>query len=434
MTPSTRLTQFSPIFTVSDLGRALAHYASLGFAALAYEGGEYGFAERDGVSLHLTVAAESARPAGAAYLYVEDADALYKEWSSPGREGVTRRPEDTPYLLREGTHHDPDGNLIRFGSPFPDDRVRLRRHLENEYGVEVSQLVALDTGVFRVDRRDGPSWVARRFPPERPVQAAKGDADILRFLAAHDFPAERVAAPEPVSELDGQGVLVTQFVPPVPREERRAAVKAVGGVRNIGELLGRLHTLPEDPQTTIRPGGAWHHLADGGPAEEIAAAVRMLDHASDQVEAGGADLPAALRAEIAALDFGEGLPEALLHPDFVLSNMIASSDRRLIVVDWTGAGRGPRLWTLAFLLFAEGAKHLARVDLVMAGYRRHVDLEPEELRRLAQVARARPLLLAVWAFCHGRRPLVETVREVAEIADLAEQIGERVRRAVATKE
>jgi hypothetical protein len=39
MSPATRLNRFAPIFLMADLQRALAHYASLGFATSAYEGG-----------------------------------------------------------------------------------------------------------------------------------------------------------------------------------------------------------------------------------------------------------------------------------------------------------------------------------------------------------------------------------------------------------
>jgi DNA-binding MarR family transcriptional regulator/catechol 2,3-dioxygenase-like lactoylglutathione lyase family enzyme len=112
--------QFSPIFPVRDLASALAHYASLGFTTFAYEEGvDYGFADRDGVGLHLAL--DTAHyGAGTTYLYVRDADALYEEWSRPGIGGVTRAVGPTDYGLREGSHVDPDGNLIRFGSPDED--------------------------------------------------------------------------------------------------------------------------------------------------------------------------------------------------------------------------------------------------------------------------------------------------------------------------
>ena len=114
-----QLRKFSPIFPVSDLAAALAHYASLGFATSAYEDGDdYGFADRDGSGLHLA-AHHSHDPADhgtVAYLYVRDADALYAEWTKPGVGGHTTPVVDTSYQLREGAHTDPDGNVIRFGS------------------------------------------------------------------------------------------------------------------------------------------------------------------------------------------------------------------------------------------------------------------------------------------------------------------------------
>ena len=117
--PARQFRHFSPIFPVRNLAAALAHYSALGFDTFAYaDGDDYGFADREGIGLHL--AADSDHdPAhhASAYLYVRDADALYEEWSRPGIGGHTRPVGPTPYKLREGSHTDPDGNLIRFGSP-----------------------------------------------------------------------------------------------------------------------------------------------------------------------------------------------------------------------------------------------------------------------------------------------------------------------------
>jgi DNA-binding MarR family transcriptional regulator len=115
--PARELRRFSPIFGVRDLGAALAHYAALGFRTFA-DGDQYGFARRDGIGLHL--AGHDAPSPGSAYLYVRDADALYTEWSRPGIAGHTHPAGPTPYRMREGSHVDPDGNLIRFGSPIED--------------------------------------------------------------------------------------------------------------------------------------------------------------------------------------------------------------------------------------------------------------------------------------------------------------------------
>ena len=108
--------QFSPIFPVRDLAAALSHYAALGCKTLAHEDGtDYGFANRDRLSIHLTL--DPGHEPGSAYLDVLDADALYEEWTTSAVGGLTRPVELMPYGIREGSHIDPDGNLIRFGSP-----------------------------------------------------------------------------------------------------------------------------------------------------------------------------------------------------------------------------------------------------------------------------------------------------------------------------
>ena len=120
--PARQLRRFCPIFGVRDLSAALAHYATLGFSTLASDdSNDYGFANRDGVELHLAAdpGHDPIHP-GSAYLYVRDAGALYEEWSRPGIAGHTHPPEPTPYKLLEGAHVDPDGNMIRFGSPMDE--------------------------------------------------------------------------------------------------------------------------------------------------------------------------------------------------------------------------------------------------------------------------------------------------------------------------
>jgi catechol 2,3-dioxygenase-like lactoylglutathione lyase family enzyme len=105
----------SPIFPVTDLRRALEHYAALGCSVSTHDEG-YGFAARGGVELHLVVVEDGHPRNGpaAACLHVPDADSLAAEWAHvPG----TEAPVDTSYGLREGRHVDPDGNLLRFGSP-----------------------------------------------------------------------------------------------------------------------------------------------------------------------------------------------------------------------------------------------------------------------------------------------------------------------------
>lgn len=439
-TQRSRFRSFSPVFPVRDLRRALAHYASLGFEVNPYEDGdEYGFAERDGVGLHLSRDEGHGPEAGhqhvgTAYLYVEDADALYDEWARPGAGGQTRRVGDTPYKLREGAHVDPDGNLIRFGSPMPARPAeRLRAHLEARHGIEVEAMTELDLGVWRIGRAEGPDWVARWFPARRTAEAVAGDAAILRLLAAHGFPAERCAADEPVSVLDDRSVLVTEWADPVPLGQRRDAIRAAGGLRRLGALLGQLSTLDATVPTqagVTRAGGAWHHLADGLPSAEAAAASQMLADAAPVIPDAEREAFDALRAEVAALDTADGLPEGLIHPDFVLANVVATPDG-MVLVDWAGTGRGPRLWPLAFLLYEQAARDPRRAAAVLLGYREHVTLEAEELRRLAAVAQARPLILRCWSVCMGHLTPTQAMTATEKTKALTETVATKIRAALA---
>lgn len=303
------------------------------------------------------------------------------------------------------------------GSPVSPTRLQapstegLADHLAACHDVEVTGLTELDLGVFRVQRAEGEPWVARVFPAARPLAAAEGDAAILRGLARAGFPAERCATEAPVTELSGQGVLVTTFVPGTP---------AGGGpvFARLGALLGRLHAHPAEG---LRPGGGWHHLVpQGGPSEEIQAALDLLS------EAGG--VPELIGA-VAELDDCADLPHAFVHPDFVPANAIEGADGTITIVDWAGSGRGPRLWSLGSLLFAAGARSPRLVDLVVSRYRRHTRLTADELERLPDAIRARPLLTDCWAVGVGRKPAPQAVADLATVTRLATRIAEQARSA-----
>jgi predicted enzyme related to lactoylglutathione lyase len=115
-------TRVAPIFPVSDLATALAYYRRLGFGAREWHGGGYGFVAFDGAEIHLGAEPgldTRADRRSTAYLFVEDADALARAWVAAG--GDVRLPEDTEWGQHEGVLVDPDGNMIRFGSPMHAD-------------------------------------------------------------------------------------------------------------------------------------------------------------------------------------------------------------------------------------------------------------------------------------------------------------------------
>jgi uncharacterized glyoxalase superfamily protein PhnB len=106
--------RIAPIFPVRDVRASLEYYGRLGFATREYKHGGYGFVTADGIELHLGEESDTSKSASA-YIWVEDADALAQTWSAAGAD--VRFPEDTEWGQHEGVLIDPDGNMIRFGSP-----------------------------------------------------------------------------------------------------------------------------------------------------------------------------------------------------------------------------------------------------------------------------------------------------------------------------
>jgi Ser/Thr protein kinase RdoA (MazF antagonist) len=327
----------------------------------------------------------------------------------------------------------------RSGAGLPVGAVR--DHLQNHHGVIVTALTPLGVhapgglgdlpagdpdgelhAVLRIDLADGRSWVARVFPPERRLADLEGDAHILRVLEAHGFPAERCATEAPVSATAGRGVIVTGFV---------AGERAVGrghtfGV--LGALLGRLHARTEQTSTPARPGGGWHHLiVQGSPAEELEAAMELADQLRARADESQGKTHRALMDALTDADGCDGLPEGLLHPDFVPVNTIVEPGGGLVVVDWAGAGRGPRLWALAFLLWAAGARDLRLVDIVVAHYARHVLLTEAELDRLPAAVRARPAVFACWRLATGAGGPQEVLEDLRWARRLSTVIADRAR-------
>jgi catechol 2,3-dioxygenase-like lactoylglutathione lyase family enzyme len=116
----------APVLVARDLDEALERYRRLGFEVSAYTdpgggSGYYGYARRDAIQLHLAHVHDLDPRTNlvAAYLYVDDADAVYDAWTAAGVQGRFHPPSDTDYGLREAAYVDPDGNLLRFGSWLP---------------------------------------------------------------------------------------------------------------------------------------------------------------------------------------------------------------------------------------------------------------------------------------------------------------------------
>jgi Ser/Thr protein kinase RdoA (MazF antagonist) len=291
--------------------------------------------------------------------------------------------------------------------PAPD---RLLGHLRDHHGIDpvaATKLSVHNTYVFRIDRNDGAPWIARAYPPARPRSGVEGDAAILRFLERNDYPAERLAVDDAVSDFDGGAVLVTGFIEgaPLPAGADQFAM--------MGDLLGRLHALPLD-ESISRPGGAdgQDPSREGSPRQDLLAALSFLDSVDTKVAAADRERFDQLRDQVRSADDGSGLPEGLLHGNLLhaVSHAIVT-ERGPVTFNWMASGRGPRLADFAWLLWGTGAWSPRRpdpecLDAAVGAYRQHIELTHEELDRLEAVMYIRPLCLVGFGY---RRALTNGV-------------------------
>ncbi len=288
---------------------------------------------------------------------------------------------------------------------------RLLAHLRDHHGIDgiaAAKVSHHKHSVFRIDRRNGEPWIARVFPPARPRTGAEGDAAILRFLARHDYPAERLATDNGVSAFDDSTILVTRFIPggplPVAAEHEGSEKFAI-----MGDLLGRLHTLPFD-ESVSRPGGASGDdpSREGSPRQDLVAALAFLDAVDAKVVPAERERFEQLRDQVRSADDGQGLPEALVHGNLLHApDHVIQGERGPVAINWKAAGRGPRLADIAWLMWGTW-RNADWINLAVRAYRQHVELTEDELDRLEAVMYTRPLYLGCFSYwrdlVNGRAP------------------------------
>ena len=248
----------------------------------------------------------------------------------------------------------------------------------------------LDVDVYRLRPTDGgPDLVARAFGTGVEAATVNAAARVLTGLAGTPFPAERCASDSPVLPLGGgRHLLVTEYVEPTP---------APGPGFILAWCAGLLARLATRFARDLPSGGGWHRLG-ATPSHEIAEAL----HLGGQIGPSVGELVDTL----ADADDGTDLPEALIHADLTPPNAVPRGDQPPVIIDWIGVGRGPRVWPLAFLLFAAGPRGARRG---LDRYTRSISLSAEELRRLPGMLITRPLALDLWSVAHERMTVQQSI-------------------------
>ena len=289
---------------------------------------------------------------------------------------------------------------------------RLLAHLRDHHGIDgvsATKVSHHKHNVFRIDRRDGDPWIARVFPPARPRTGAEGDAAILRFLERHAYPAERLAVEDAVSAFDGSSVLVTKFVAGRLLPSPAVGAEGIKKFAIMGDLLGRLHALPFD-ESVSRPGGASGEdpSREGSPRQDLLAALSFLDAVDTKVAPVTRERFDEVREQVRSADYGQGLPEALLHGNLLHApDHVVVGEHGPVAIQWKAAGRGPRLADFAYLMWGTWL-NADWIDAAVGAYRQHVELTDEELDRLEAVMHVRPLYLVCFdwrrSLANGHQP------------------------------
>ena len=127
MTPA--LDGHATVLLVRDVAESLAWWRDgLGFETGVYEAepDHYGYAERDGVHVHVAACFEPA-PNSARfppdmfdlYVWAVDVDAMHAEVVERGVAEILHGPVDQAYGLREFRVRDPNGYVVAFGRRLP---------------------------------------------------------------------------------------------------------------------------------------------------------------------------------------------------------------------------------------------------------------------------------------------------------------------------
>ncbi|MEM8858801.1 MAG: VOC family protein [Chloroflexota bacterium] len=112
------------VLSVSDLAQAKSYYIdTLGFELdFDFEMGQYAGVKMDGVTIHLTAGDFVAERIGkgSVYIFCDEIHGYFEAVKAKGA-NVLSEPADQPYMMRDFTVVDPDGNMLSFGQPISPD-------------------------------------------------------------------------------------------------------------------------------------------------------------------------------------------------------------------------------------------------------------------------------------------------------------------------
>jgi Ser/Thr protein kinase RdoA (MazF antagonist) len=279
--------------------------------------------------------------------------------------------------------------------------MSLLNACETLYGLEGYGLRPLAGGVtdhtYALEHAGAETFVLRVERPE--VADIPSHEQVLLFLEECSYPAPRVIRPldgSPVTEHHGCNLVLTSFVDGVLVE---TGANTPAGLYEMGRAIGRLHALS--------PLDAGLPMAECMPETRVARAEGRLATIAHQVPVEWQDRFDGMLRSLAEIPSFADLPACLIHNDCHPGNAVCRADGEVILIDWDGAGLGPAVLDLGFLLITAdtytpdvptlGTSN-ARVNAIVDGYCGYRLPDQAELEQLADAIRFRVTIINAAVF------------------------------------
>lgn len=272
--------------------------------------------------------------------------------------------------------------------------------LKERYQIRARSLRPLaelpDKLVYRAVVNGQTSWVVRFYAQTGHSEMASHLATILAFLENRGYPAERIVRAADGSALvapaEGWQIVVTTFLHGTTTGLSRASL------HHLGAALGQLHALgprASEGMPVSLPRAAML------PTNELRWAAEQLAKVERQVPRSLWTRYDQLVRAIEGTQRCEDLPSVVIHNDCHPANSVRTRDGAVVLCDWEGAGLGPAVIDVGFLLASVEIPYRStaplgpdrgRVAAIAAGYARHQHLRSADLDRLPDAIRFRSVV------------------------------------------
>ena len=283
------------------------------------------------------------------------------------------------------------------------DIAFLKNLVEHYYQIQVISLdhLSSNTGkyLYRVEQANGQRWLLRLVQDDDSIFAL---ANVLLFLEDKAYSAERIIRTvehTAVGGVEDWYFLMTTFLTGTSLDPSPATFFL------LGATLGRLHAL-KVPETRSLP------IAEMLPERELAYATQQLTAVASHVPQHLRPRYEMFESALASIERFTDLPPVLIHNDCHPANALYTGPEQITLIDWEGAGLGPALIDVAFLLVntdaaapweplpSEAVFHLdeARISATIEGYCQHHSLTRDELDRLPDAILFRSIVFGACSF------------------------------------